>query len=140
MKIEKYTKESLLFSILRAAENTKKKINTALKNEDINFYQALILSSIYLEQKNNLEPTDFVCVLGISKAVVSQSITKLEELKLVKRTVNPTDARRTFIGLTARGEKKATTLMAILHKSDKEVELPFKKSEIKSLVQFLEHF
>ena len=140
MKIEKFINESLLFSIIRAAENTKRMINTALKEENVNFYQALILCSIHVEQKNVLEPTDFVHVFGISKAVVSQSITKLEELNLVKRIVNIDDARRTSITLTARGSKKAISLVAILHKSDKEVELPFKKSEIKTLVQLLRYF
>ncbi len=42
MKIEKFTQESLLFSVTRAAENIKRKLNISLKEENVNFYQAYI--------------------------------------------------------------------------------------------------
>jgi DNA-binding MarR family transcriptional regulator len=122
------------FPLLKVLNIFRREVNKSLKNQDVNFYQALIIVTLYAEQKKTFVPTDFVHALGIPKSVVSQSLTKLEEDKLIKRNMFPDDARRTMISLTAKGAKKCVSVMSILDRLDKKIELPFKKSEIKEIL------
>ena len=134
MKIEKFVNESILFSLLKSADHIRSRINHSLEGQEINFYQSLILISLYTDSKSKLEPSDFVYAFSISKSIVSQSLTKLEELKLIKRSVNEVDARRTTLLLTPKGGKKSLSIMGILHELDNEMESSLKKSEVKELL------
>lgn len=140
MKISKFTEQSLLFSIIKSAEQIKRELSKELKPENLNFYQALILICLYTEKHNNLVPSDLCNAFNLPKAVVSQSLTRLEELKFIKRIVNEDDARKTWIHLSTIGEKKATSLMNTLHKLDKKIERNYSKEEVKQFLFLLKNW
>lgn len=139
MKLTKFTEESLLFSIVKVAESIKRDVSSELKPERVNFYQALILIGLYSERKAKLTPNDFCKSLNLPKAVVSQSLTHLVELKFIKRALNELDARKTWLNLTPQGEKKAIALINTFHKLDKKVETKLSRSDVKQILAFLKN-
>lgn len=49
---------------------------------------------------------------GVSKSVISRQVAALEDLDLIHRAVDPTDARASVIVLTAKGRAAASTIEA----------------------------
>lgn len=133
----KFTEQSLLFSIIKKVDVIKSSLQEELSDFGLNFNQALIAIALYTESKESLEPGDFIYALGLSKASVSQALTKLETLGLIKRSLNEEDARRTSVMLTSEGSIVATKSMGIIQRHDRSLESQISKEELKTLLSFL---
>ena len=59
----------------------------------------------YLYRAGSLFPSELADINKIRKQSMSQVLSHLEELKLIRRTVSREDKRKTAISLTAAGEK-----------------------------------
>ena len=80
--------------------------------------------------------------LGIDKATVVKMIDKLENAKLVKRDVDPTDRRSKLVSLTAKGSQMLEKIRVIRNEIETEVFKQFSsedEAQLRRLVpQFLE--
>jgi DNA-binding MarR family transcriptional regulator len=137
MKIKKYTQESLIFNIFEARKELEKKLARDFQPFNINYIQFLILSSIYLEDKKSLSPKEVSTALQISKSQLSQYISYLENLGLMKRSLDAKDARKVAIILTAVGKDLTRKAMKSLQKREKNVESLLNKSDLSKVLNFL---
>lgn len=121
MKVENYFNNSPVFSIINLAKTTQNSLNMELKELNLSYYQALILVSLFVEQRSNIIVKELVDTFPLTKGAISQNISTLEELKLVKR-VSSNDKRSTILKITSAGSKKAQKVMGIFERKERAFE------------------
>lgn len=113
MQIDKFLKTNPATIVMNFNQRFQEKINRRLHVYGITFTQALILAAIYVEEKATV--TQLAQTLSLSKGGISQSISTLEAMKLVKRRVDQRDRRLVFLDLSPQGRTKTTSIMSLLH-------------------------
>jgi len=111
MKIQSYIQESPLFALNTAYEQLVVQVNLELKQEQVNLLQGLILTAIFFETEQSVNPALLAQTFQTSRSNISHCVSHLEYLGFLKRTVNGQDARGFFLTLTPLGRKKALMLI-----------------------------
>ncbi|MFN3454220.1 MAG: MarR family winged helix-turn-helix transcriptional regulator [Pseudobdellovibrio sp.] len=122
MKIKKYTNSSPIFAINTCYEGLISVVNQSLKQEEVNFLQGLILTALFFENSENVTPSTLAETLQTTRGNISHMISYLEAKNLVKRSVNPSDARQLIITLKPDGRKKAIRLIKYYDKIQEKFE------------------
>lgn len=137
MKINTYMNQSLLPKIQQTQRALNGLAEKILAKEKISWNEALVLVSIFHEKGKPVTPKDLGLNLGIAKVQVSQTLTKLEERGLVKRTLSQNDARSYFIELSSASKIKAKKLINSLELIDQEIETFLDKNELETILRLL---
>jgi len=112
-------------------QNLAKKLNPVLKeNYGISLAEHFLLEHI---ATSNIKPTELAKTLQIPAHTISKKLENLQQAKLIKRTLDPHDARKRVLTITKKGEKilaKTTQLITkevadILNRLDKDRLEPF---------------
>lgn len=78
-------------------------------------------------------------VIGLDKGGVSRSLHKLQQSEHVKFEVDPTDARRQVVSLTAKGWKLHDQILTVALKREQILLGGLSQEEIKTLIGLLRH-
>jgi DNA-binding MarR family transcriptional regulator len=94
-------------SILRSFQLLNEEVNAVMKRRGFTFAQYQVLAWLEMDPESALTLSWISKTLRIPPATLTDSIDRLEEDKLVRRTPHPTDARTTLAVITARGRRAA---------------------------------
>ena len=114
MRIESFLKQSPIFQINRSARRLDGLLNRILREEEVTFFEALMLASIFFEKKRGIKPSELAETFHTTRGNVSHCISSLEAKGLVRRRVDPEDARAFQLMLQPAGRKRAARVVGIL--------------------------
>lgn len=114
MRIESFLKQSPVFQISRSARRLDGLLNQILSNEGVTFLEALVLAAIFFEKKRGIKPSELAETFQTTRGNVSHCISSLEAKGLVRRRVDPEDARALQLTLQPAGRKRAARVVGIL--------------------------
>nr|BDT27429.1 MarR family transcriptional regulator [Bacteriovorax sp. HI3] len=140
MKIQAYLHQSPIFAINSAYEGIITKINRQLKSDKLNLLQALVLTSLFFEEHNDITPSKLAEIFETSRGNMSHILSALEYQGYVKRVVNDKDARQFKIELKAEGRKKAITLIRFFDRLQELFEKEVGENTCKKIVGGINHF
>lgn len=111
MKIKSFLEESPLFAITRAARVLEASLNRSLSGEDLTFFQGLVLVAIFFEDPVLVNPSQLAESFSTTRGNMSHCLSSLEARGLVKRQIDPEDARVFRISIRPDGRKRAMRLI-----------------------------
>jgi DNA-binding MarR family transcriptional regulator len=114
MRIESFLSQSPLFQISRSARRLDALLTRILHEEEITFFEALVLAAIFFEKKRGTRPTELAETFQTTRGNVSHCISSLEAKGLVRRRIDPEDARAFQLTLQPAGRKRAARVVGIL--------------------------
>jgi DNA-binding MarR family transcriptional regulator len=114
MRIESFLRQSPVFQISRAARRLDVLLSRILRDEEVTFFEALVLAAIFFEKKGGIKPSELAETFQTTRGNVSHCISSLEAKGLVRRRIDPEDARAFQIALLPAGRKRAARVVGIL--------------------------
>ena len=111
MRIRSYLQESPLFAITKTARILEANLNRALQDEDLTFLQGLVLVAVFLEDPAMVSPSELADGFSTTRGNMSHCLSSLEARGLVKRQIDPGDARILRISIRQEGRKRAMRLV-----------------------------
>src|ERR1700732_2885560 len=114
MRIEAFLRQSPVFQASRIARRMVASLNAILREEELTFFEALILAAIFFEKKGGIKPSDLAESFQTTRGNVSHCISSLEAKGLVRRRIDPEDARAFQLVLQGAGRKLAVRVVGTL--------------------------
>ncbi len=114
MRIESFLRQSPVFQVSRSARRMDASLNLILRDEGVTFFEALVLAAIFFEKKGEIKPSDLAETFQTTRGNVSHCISSLEAKGLVRRRIDPNDARAFQLLLQPSGRKRAARVVGIL--------------------------
>ena len=121
MRIESFLEQSPVFQAGRMARRMESSLNALLEQEGVTFSESLMLAAIFLEKKR-VSPSELARTFETTRGNVSHAISSLEAKRLVKRRINPEDARGFLLELEPAGRRRAARVAAILDRMQTRME------------------
>lgn len=120
---------------------TARRFNTLtthlLEADDLNFLEALILSTLFFESPATVKPSQLAETFGTTRGNVSHSISSLEAKGLVLRKIDPDDARAYHLTLKPQGRKAAVRVIGALDKVQRAFEHKVGKEALQSALRVI---
>jgi DNA-binding MarR family transcriptional regulator len=113
MRIEAFLRQSPIFQASRIARRMEVSLNAILRDEGLTFFEALMLAALFFEKKNGIKPSDLAETFQTTRGNVSHCVSSLEAKGLVRRRIDPEDARSFRLVLQPLGKRKAVRVVGI---------------------------
>ncbi|MCU1321157.1 MAG: regulatory protein MarR [Acidobacteriaceae bacterium] len=94
----------------------------ALKGEELSVFEAMVLASIFFEKHGEIKPSEIAVAFQTTRGNVSHCISSLEAKGLVKRRIDPDDARGVQLLLKPLGRRRAGRVVGILDRIQRQLE------------------
>lgn len=122
MRIESFLRQSPIFQISRSARRLDTLLTRILRTEEVTFFEALVLAAIFFEKKGGIKPSELAETFHTTRGNMSHCISSLEAKGLVRRRVDPEDARAFQLALQPAGRKRAVRVVGILDQMQNRIE------------------
>lgn len=122
MRIEAFLRQSPLFAVRQASARFDAHFAKILRNRDISFTEALVLVSVFFEEPKRINPSDLAETLGVTRGNVSHCVSTLEAKGMVRRRIDPDDARGIHVLLKPEGRSQAMRLIRTFDRLQKDFE------------------
>jgi DNA-binding MarR family transcriptional regulator len=122
MRIESFLNQSPVFQASRIARRMETSLNLILRDEGVTFFEALVLAAIFFEKKGAIKPSALAETLQTTRGNVSHCISSLEAKGLVRRRIDPEDARALRLVLQPTGRRRAVRVVGILDRMQRHFE------------------
>lgn len=122
MRIESFLRQSPVFQIGVSARRLDAMLTRILRREEVTFFEALVLAAIFFEKKRGIKPSELAETFHTTRGNVSHCISSLESKGLVRRRVDPEDARAFQLTLQPAGRKRAARVVGILDQMQTRIE------------------
>jgi DNA-binding MarR family transcriptional regulator len=122
MRIEAFLRQSPIFQTSRIARRMDASLNLVLEDEEVTAFGALILAAIFFEKKGGIKPSDLAETFQTTRGNVSHYVSSLEAKGLVRRRIDPEDARAVQLVLRPQGKKRAVRVVGILDRMQRRFE------------------
>src|ERR1700754_1891158 len=122
MRIETFLEQSPMFCVTLAARRFDALTACLLEADGLNFLEALILAALFFESRAAVKPSQLAATFGTTRGNASHCISSLEGKGLVRRKIDPEDARAYHLALRPQGRKTAIRVIGALDKVQKEFE------------------
>jgi DNA-binding MarR family transcriptional regulator len=113
MRIEAFLRQSPIFQASRIARRMEASLNAILRDEELTFFEALMLAAIFFEKKGGIKPSDLAQTFQTTRGNVSHCVSSLEAKGLVRRRIDPDDARSFQLVLQPLGKRRAVRVVGI---------------------------
>lgn len=138
MKITKFLLENPSLRILDAASKIELKMNLDLSAHSLNISQSLMLVALFSEEGRDIRSKELSAVFGLTKGAISQGISHLESLGLIKRKADLKDRQGTSLQMTDKGRNVSLKLVAYFEKSQQKVERTLSSGKVSRFLSTLE--
>src|SRR5580658_6073686 len=122
MRIETFLEQSPVFQASRFARRMEASLNMILRDEGLTFFEALMLAAIFFEKKGGIKPSDLAETFETTRGNVSHCVSSLEAKGLVRRRIDPEDARSFRLSLEPGGKKRAVRVVGIFDRMQTQFE------------------
>lgn len=137
MRIESFLRLSPVFQISVSARRLDRWLTRILRPEGVNFFEALMLAAIFFEKKRGVKPSELATTLQTTRGHVSQCISSLEAKGLVRRRIDPEDARGFQLTLLPAGRKRAARVVGVLDRMQGQYELRMRVAGIEAMLRHI---
>jgi DNA-binding MarR family transcriptional regulator len=137
MRIESFLKQSPVFQISRSARRLDALLTRILRNEEVTFFEALVLAAIFFEKKHGIKPSELAETFQTTRGNVSHCISSLEAKGLVRRRIDPEDARAFQLTLQPAGRKRAARVVGILDRMQGHFEQVMRTAGVEEMLRHL---
>jgi DNA-binding MarR family transcriptional regulator len=135
LKLEKFINESASISLIFNGIRLQKKLNSALKEYDLNLNHALVMLSIFFEPEKTIRSIEIGALIPMTKGNISHCTSSLEQKKLISRKMIPDDLRGFEFGLTAKGQKLCISLIKFFDKVESDCDKKFNAQELNDFIE-----
>jgi DNA-binding MarR family transcriptional regulator len=122
MRIESFLDQSPVFQASRVARRMESSLNDLLRAEGLTLSESLTLAAIFFEKKEAIKPSHLAATFQTTRGNVSHCISSLEAKGLVRRRIDPDDARAFQLVLEPAGRKRAVRVVGILDRVQRRLE------------------
>ena len=122
MRIEAFLRQSPIVQASRTARRMEASLNLVLKGEDVTAFEALVLAALFFETSGAIKPSALAAAFETTRSNVSHCISSLEAKGLVRRKIDPTDARAVQLVLRPLGKRRATRVVGIVDQMQRQLE------------------
>jgi len=122
MRIEAFLRQSPIVQAGRAARRMEASLNLVLKGEDVTAFEALVLAALFFETSGAIKPSALAAAFETTRSNVSHCISSLEAKGLVRRKIDPADARAVQLVLRPLGKRRATRVVGIVDQMQRQLE------------------
>jgi len=122
MRIEEFLRQSPVFQASRIARQMDASLNLILQEEEVTAFEALMLAAIFFERYGEIKPSALAKAFQTTRGNVSHCISSLEAKGLVKRRIDPEDARAVQLVLRPLGKRRAVRVVGILDRVQRRFE------------------
>jgi DNA-binding MarR family transcriptional regulator len=134
MRIESFLDQSPVFQVSRVARRMEASLNALLKQEGLTFSESLVLTAIFLEKKR-VRPSELATTFETTRGNVSHTISSLEAKRLVRRRIDPEDARGFQLELEPIGKRKAARVAGILDRLQRQLEKEMGEAKLETMLR-----
>jgi DNA-binding MarR family transcriptional regulator len=134
MRIESFLEQSPVFQASRVARRMESSLNALLKTEGLTLSESLMLTAIFLEKKR-VRPSELAATFETTRGNVSHTISSLEAKRLVRRRIDPEDARGFLLELEPTGRRKAARAVGILDRLQAQFEEELGTSKLETMLR-----
>ena len=107
MRIEAFLRQSPMFAVNRAARRVNQFVDRALAADGLGLMEGLVLVAILFEAPRQIKPSQLAETFATTRANISHSLSSLEAKGLLRRKIDPEDARAYLLALKPAGRKCA---------------------------------
>ena len=122
MRIQTFLEHSPAFAVRRAAQRLEADLARILHAYGVSFLDALVLVSIFFEEPRPIKPSDLAMTLRTTRGNVSHCISALESRGLLRRRIDPADARALNLFLRPAGRSAAMRVIRTLDRLQRDFE------------------
>ena len=122
MRIETFLRQSPIVQASRMARRMEASLNRVLKDEEMTAFEALVLAAIFFEKRGEIKPSALAEAFETTRSNVSHCISSLEAKGMVRRRIDPDDARALQLVLQPQGKRRAARVVGILDRMQRQVE------------------
>jgi DNA-binding MarR family transcriptional regulator len=137
MRIDTFLRQSPLFAIRRASRLFDTYLGRILKSGDTSFMEALVLVSILFEEPKAIKPSELADTLAVTRGNVSHCISTLEAKGLVRRRIDPADARAIHVVMKPEGRTHAMRVIRTFDRLQKDFERHIGASELQAALSVI---
>src|SRR3954451_16354870 len=134
MRIESFLEQSPVFQASRVARQMEVSLNALLKAEGLTFSESLVLTAIFLEKKR-VRPSELAETFETTRGNVSHTISSLEAKRLVRRRIDPEDARGLLLELEPLGRRRAARAAGILDRLQTQFEKELGAAKLETMLR-----
>jgi DNA-binding MarR family transcriptional regulator len=134
MRIEVFLQQSPIVQARKMARRMEGSLNVMLRDEDVTAFEALVLAAIFFEKGDAINPSALAEAFETTRSNVSHCISSLEARGLVKRRIDPEDARAVQLALRPRGKKHAIRVVGILDRLQRKFEEGFGAAKLETMI------
>ncbi len=135
MRIESFLRLSPVFQISVSARRLDGCLTRILRPEGVTFFEALMLAAIFFEKKRGIKPSELAKTLEATRGNVSHCISSLEAKGLIRRRIDPEDARGFLLTLQPAGRKRAARVVGVLDRMQGQFELRMRIAGIEAMLR-----
>jgi DNA-binding MarR family transcriptional regulator len=137
MRINAFLHESPMFAVSRAARRFEALASRALAQDGLSFLEGLVLAALFFEAPNPVKPSQLAETFAMTRGNVSHCISALEGQGLLKRRIDPEDARAYHLMLTPLGKKCAVRAIGAFDKLQRIFEQELGKTALGTMLKSL---
>ena len=134
MRIEVFLQQSPIVQTRRIARRMEASLNLMLKDEEATAFEALVLAAIFFEKRGEINPSALAEAFETTRSNVSHCISSLEARGLVKRKIDPEDARAVQLALRPRGKRQAVRVVGILDRLQRKFEEGIGTAKLEAMI------
>ena len=135
MRIEAFLRQSPIVQTSRMARRMEASMNRVLKDEEVTVFEALMLAAIFFEGRREIKPSALAEAFETTRSNVSHCISSLEARGLVRRRIDPEDARAVRLMLTPRGKRQAVRVVGILDRMQRRFEQGIGVTKLEKMIE-----
>jgi DNA-binding MarR family transcriptional regulator len=143
VRIQAFLKESPLFQVNRAARACDIHLARILKGREMGFIEALVLVAVFFEEPRPVQPSRLAETLATTRANISHCVSSLEAREMVRRRIDPADARAFHLQLRPQGRKAAIEVIRTFDHMQRQLEKRIGAAQIKAaltVIEQVEHY
>ena len=134
MRIESFLEQNPVFQASRVARRMEASLNALLKAEGLILSESLVLTAIFLEKKR-VRPSELALTFETTRGNVSHTISSLEAKRLVRRRIDPDDARGFLLELEPLGRRRAARAAGILDRLQTQFERELGAAKLETMLR-----
>ena len=135
MRIEAFLRQSPIVQASRVARRMEASLNLVLKGEEVTAFEALVLAALLFEKRGAINPSALAQAFETTRSNVSHCLSSLEARGLVRRKIDPEDARAVQLVLRPQGKRQAARVVGIMDQMQRQLERGIGAAKLEAMIR-----